>query len=103
MADITITKTTPNGHGEAVKGDSYSVPVTLDKVTREAVTEGTNERKGYDLVCFVKPGDVPDGLDLMTNDFVIDIDGLTYEPAKIDAQRGFGGTVEHYTIKARLA
>lgn len=103
MTNLTLITTTPNGHGEPVEDARYSVPVTIDKVTREAVTEGNNERRGYDLVCFVKPGDVPEGLDLMTVDFLIDIDGLTYDPAKIDAQRGFGGTVEHYTIKARLA
>ncbi|KAB1443069.1 hypothetical protein [Pseudodesulfovibrio senegalensis] len=103
MTRITVITTETNAHAETVEVDRYSVPATIDKVSRETVEEDRNERKGYDLVCFVKPGDVPEGLDLMTVDFLIDIDGLTYDPAKIDAQRGFGGTIEHYTIKARLA
>lgn len=103
MAELTITTTTTNGHGEAVEVDRYSVPVTIDKVTREAVTEDCNKRRGYDLVCFVKPGDVPEGLDPMNDDFQIIHDGQTYDLAKVDEQRGFGGTLEHYTIKGRLA
>jgi hypothetical protein len=104
MTNLTIITTETNEHGEAVEVDRYRVPSTIDKVTREAVTEDRNERHGYDLVCFVKPGDVSAfELDLMTDDFLIVCDGEAYEPAKIDAQHGFGGIVELYTIKARLA
>lgn len=103
MAEITLITTTTNSHGEPVEDARHSVPVTIDKVTRGAVAEGTTERKAYDLVCFVKPGDVPEGLDPMTAGFQIEHGGLAYDLAKIEAQRGFGGIVELYTIKARLA
>ncbi len=103
MTNLTIITTTPNSHGEPVEDVRHSVPVTIDKVTRGVVTEGTNERRGYDLVCFVKSGDVPEGGDLMTSGFQIEYDDLVYAPVRIEAQRGFGGIVELFTIKARLA
>lgn len=105
MSKLTITTTDTNAHGETIPADRHTVPATIDRVRREAVTEGTNERKGYDLVAIVKFADVKAiiALDLMNDDFTIEYGNLTYELATVEEQYGFGGVIEHYTLKARLA
>lgn len=104
MTNIIIVKTAVDGFGDPIEEDRLTIPVTIDQINRETVKEGTNERKGYDFVCFISAPDVnkQTDFDIIKDDFLCIVDGTTYEPAKIIEQHGFGGKVENYTLKARL-
>lgn len=103
MAEVTLITNTLNAYGEEEEETRQSMRVTIDRISNEKVTEGRNERRGYDMVCFVMPNDVPDGVNLMYTPYLIEHEGRKYEPKSTTFQNNFAGKGVIFTLKLQLA
>jgi hypothetical protein len=103
MAEVILITHTLNAFGEEVEASRHPMWVTIDRINNEKVTEGRNERRGYDMVCFVQTPDVPEGVSLMNTSYLIEYEGKRYEPKNTHFQHNFAGKGVVYELKLQLA